>query len=104
MFNDRKKIIVCQKYFLAIIGIKRSFLRTKVLKNRSQETGEEDIKIMQKNSVFRENDIKSFVNSLLNEISHYSQNKNVKYIAPEFRSKYYRDYICYRDPKFMLKF
>ncbi len=40
------------------MGIKRSFLRTKVLKNRSQETGEEDIKIMQKNSVFGENDIK----------------------------------------------
>jgi hypothetical protein len=70
------------------MGIKRNFLKTKVLKNRSQN---EDGRGRHKNHAkkfceFMENDIKSFINSLPNESSHYSQNKNVKYIAPEFGS------------------
>jgi hypothetical protein len=72
------------------MGVKRSFLRPRVLKNRSQN---QDGRGRHKNHAkkfceFMENDIKSFsfINSLPNESPHYSQNKNFKYIAPEFGS------------------
>jgi len=59
------------------MGVKRSFLRPRVLKNRSQN---QDGRGIHKNHAkkfceFMENDIKSFINSLPNESSHYSQNK-----------------------------
>jgi hypothetical protein len=70
------------------MGLKRSSLLNKVLKDRleTEDKRGKHVNHVKKMCELVEEDMKNFIYSLPNHKYHYSKNKNIQYIAPEFGS------------------